>query len=193
MYAAAITWAQEHLDHQVTSVEPLASIHAVRATPPPRAFQSWAWPAKWVVPSWASRPEVWQRAFEVLAGDAPSFEPVFLHRDFGPHNLVWTGDAVTGVVDWVETSTGPAWLDVAHFASNLAMRHGTKTGQRFAAAYSRRTGTERDIFWDVMDIVGFLPPPGRKPMFHEPEQLRRLEEHLEWALSRDAPMTADAG
>ncbi|HXH76865.1 aminoglycoside phosphotransferase family protein [Nocardioides sp.] len=161
----------------------LASIHAVEAIPPPREFQSWAWPAKWVVPAWARRPELWRAAFDVLAADPPPFARVFLHRDFSPRNLLWSGDTITGVVDWVETSTGPAWLDVAHCATNLAVRHDTVTGQRFASAYSRLTGVERDSYWDVMDVVGFLPPPGRRGMFDEPGQRVRLEEHLVWALT----------
>lgn len=166
-----------------TIAELLTSIHGVVATPVPRDYQSWAWPAKWVVPAWASRPGLWQSAFELLDSDPPEFTPTFLHRDFGPHNLLWTRDAITGIVDWVETSTGPAWLDVAHCSSNLALRHGWEVGQRFAAAYTRITGVEREPFWDVMDIVGFLPPPGRPPMFDDPAQLARLEEHLAWVLA----------
>ena len=92
----------------------------------------------------------------------------------GPHNLLWTGETITGVVDWVETSTGPAWLDVAHCSSNLALRHGSPTGQRFAAAYTRLSGVQRVAYWEVMDIVGFLPPPGRKVMFDDPGELARL-------------------
>lgn len=160
----------------------LASIHLVVATPAPRAYESWAWPAKWVVPAWAGRADLWQAAFELLAEDPPDFEPTFLHRDFSPRNLLWAGDSVTGVVDWVETSTGPAWLDVAHCSTNLALTHGSPVGQRFAAAYTRLTGVQRQPYWDVMDVVGFLPPPGRKPMFDDPEQLARLEEHLAWAI-----------
>jgi aminoglycoside phosphotransferase (APT) family kinase protein len=160
----------------------LASIHRVAPTPPPRDFQSWAWPAKWVVPAWAGRRDLWQAAFDLLAEDPPEFEPTFLHRDYGPHNLLWTGETVTGVVDWVETSTGPAWLDVAHCSTNLALRHGSPAGQRFAAAYTRLTGIPRERYWDVMDVVGFLPPPGRPPMFDDPTQLARLEEHLAWAI-----------
>lgn len=156
----------------------LASIHEVVATPAPRDYQSWAWPAKWVVPTWASRPGLWQSAFDLLDTDPPAFRPTFLHRDFGPHNLLWTGEEITGIVDWVETSTGPAWLDVAHCSSNIALRHGTEAAQRFAAAYTRLTGVERGPYWDVMDVVGFLPPPGREPMFDDPTQLARLEEHL---------------
>lgn len=158
--------------------ELLASIHRVVADPVPRDFQSWAWPAKWVVPEWTSRPDLWQLAFDLLATDPPDYAPTFLHRDFGPHNLLWTADSITGIVDWVETSTGPAWLDVAHCSSNLALRHGTEVAQRFAAAYTRATGVEPEPYWDVMDIVGFLPPPGRPPMFDDPTQLARLEEHL---------------
>ena len=156
----------------------LASIHEVEASPSPRDYQSWAWPAKRIVPTWASRPSVWQSAFELLSQTAPAFEPTFIHRDFGPHNLLWAGDEITGIVDWVETSTGPAWLDVAHCSSNLALRHGTEVAQRFAAAYTLLTGVPHEPYWDVMDIVGFLPPPGRKPMFDDPAQLARLEEHL---------------
>ena len=89
----------------------------------------------------------------------------------------------TGIVDSVETSTGPAWLDVAHCASNLAMRHGSLAGQRFAAAYTRLTGVPREHDWEVMDLVGFLPPPGRESMFDEPPQHARLEEHLAWAMA----------
>lgn len=167
----------------VAIAELLASIHHVTTTPAPRDFESWAWPAKWVVPAWTSRPDVWRSAFALLAEDPPGFDPTFLHRDFGPHNLLWTGSDITGVVDWVETSTGPAWLDVAHCSSILALRHGTAAAQRFAAAYSRLTGVVREPYWDVMDVVGFLPPPGREPLFSDPVQLGRLEEHLAWVLA----------
>ncbi|HEY9564695.1 MAG TPA: aminoglycoside phosphotransferase family protein, partial [Nocardioides sp.] len=85
----------------------LATIHAVSLREPFRTFQSWAWEAKRVVPAWSNHPDSWRHAFEILAGAAPSYVPTFLHRDFSHRNLLWTGDAITGVVDWVESSTGP--------------------------------------------------------------------------------------
>lgn len=112
------------------------------------------------MPDWSSRPDVWRRAFDVLAAGEPTWEPCFLQRDFGPRNVLWAGDRVSGVVDWVETSTGPAWLDVAHGASNLALRHGPDEAARFAAAYAGETGRAREPWWEVLDVVGFLPPPG---------------------------------
>lgn len=138
----------------------LAEIHDVSADPGPRTFQSWAWEAKRVVPDWSARPEVWRRAFDVLAAGEPDWDPCFLQRDFGPRNVLWEGEQVSGVVDWVETSTGPAWLDVAHGASNVALRHGPDRAARFAAAYAGETGRVRQPWWEVLDVVGFLPPPG---------------------------------
>ncbi len=156
----------------------LVDIHATRPPEPPRDYQSWAWPAKWVVPPWATRPAVWQQAFEVLAQDPPAFEPTFLHRDFHARNVLWQDGEISGVVDWVETSWGPAWLDVAHCRTNLAIRHGSAVADRFAAAYVALCGREPDAYWDVMDAVGFLPPPGVEGLFTDAAELARLEEHL---------------
>ncbi len=156
----------------------LAEIHEVRVEPMPREFQSWAWPAKRVVPAFARDPDTWRRAFELLEASEPPWEPCFLQRDFGPHNLLWSEDRITGVVDWVETSTGPAWLDVAHGASNLALRHGTEVAGQFAAAYVATTGRHPQPYFDVLDVVGFLPAPGGRAMAIGEAGWRRLEEHL---------------
>ena len=157
----------------------LVTIHAQRPAEPFRTFQSWAWEEKWVVPPWSRHPDSWRRAFEVLAGPAPAYEPTFLHRDFGHRNLLWSGDAVTGVVDWVETSTGPAWLDAAHAASNLALAHGTGPAQDFLRRYAAASSTDADAHWLVMDAVGYLPPPGKRPLFGRTDQLGRLDDWLD--------------
>ena len=158
--------------------ELLAAIHDVRIEPMQREFQSWAWPAKWVVPGFARDPRTWQRAFDALAEGNPPWERCFLHRDFGPHNLLWSGDRISGVVDWVETSSGPAWLDVAHGAANLALRHGTEVAGRFAAAYVSTTGRQPQPWFDVLDVVGFLPAPGGRAFPLGDAGWRRLEDHL---------------
>lgn len=156
----------------------LADIHRLTPAEPFRAFQSWAWEAKWVVPSWTHHPDSWRRAFEVLAGPEPAYEPTFLHRDFGHRNLLWSGGEITGMVDWVETSTGPAWLDAGHAASNLAVAFGPDQAGRFLEMYADLVGEEPQPHWLVMDAVGFLPPPGKMAMFGDPEQLVRLDDWL---------------
>ena len=162
----------------------LVAVHAVRADPTPRAYQSWAWEAKHVVPPWSSDPALWEAGFAVLREPVPDDDTTFLHRDFSLRNVLWDGAAPSGLVDWVETSTGPAWLDVAHCCTNLALDHGEDAAERFAAAYRERTGVEAQPALDVMDVVGFLPPPGGRAWVTEPERQARLEQRLRTALAR---------
>ena len=122
--------APRHLERLAAA---LADVHVVRPVTRPREYQSWAWEAKFVVPDWAVHPEAWRDAFDLLRTDPPGHEPTFLHRDFQHRNVLWEGDRVSGVVDWVETSTGPAWLDVAHAATNLALHVGAARPRRSCA------------------------------------------------------------
>jgi aminoglycoside phosphotransferase (APT) family kinase protein len=147
----------------------LLAIHRVRPEPGewPRDYQSWATDAKRNVPPWSRDDGLYDEAFARLAEPPPAYEPTFLHRDFQPGNVLWDDGRVSGVVDWVETSTGPADLDVAHCASNLATLHGAEAAAAFAAAYDAAGGqraAERDdrIYWQLLDLVGFLPAGGRE-------------------------------
>lgn len=173
-----------------TLAEVLGRIHAFRPNEQsrPREYQSWAVEAKRVVPDWASRPELWRAAFELLADDPPAYEPVFLHRDFHLGNVLWEGTTVTGVVDWVETSWGPARLDVAHCRTYLAMLHGPAYAERFSAISGVESGGR---YWDVLDIVGYLPDPVKvagpwrehgRPVTDDLARAR-LEEYLDGVLS----------
>jgi Ser/Thr protein kinase RdoA (MazF antagonist) len=167
----------------------LADVHAVDPGPDrPRDYQSWAPPAKRVVPAWASREALWRTAFDLLDQEPPRFTGTFLHRDFHLGNVLWEAGRVSGLVDWVETSWGPAALDVAHARTYLAMLHGGDAAARFAAAYeARRPGAVADRrYWDVLDVVGYLPDPTKvaQPWRDQgvavPDELARdrLEEHL---------------
>jgi aminoglycoside phosphotransferase (APT) family kinase protein len=179
--------------HALASAAVLARIHAVQPRERPRDYQTWAVPAKWVVPPWATRPDLWERAFAILAGSPPAFAPTFLHRDFHPGNLLWLDDRLTGVVDWVETSTGPAALDLAHCRTNLALLHEAGAGAEFVAAYRDAAADPGDTtYWDVMDLVAFLPAPemvvpvwaARGVALEVDDVRRRLEEHLAAVLAQ---------
>lgn len=165
-------------DHVTAMAEMLVLIHEVRPAEAFREYQSWAWEAKRLVPAWTNQPASWARAFSILDDEPPTFEPTFLHRDFSHRNLLWQDGSISGVVDWVETSTGPAWLDAAHAATNLALAHGPEPALDFVSAYAALTRTRPGRYWLVMDAVGFLPPPGMKPMFGSPTQLERLDDWL---------------
>ena len=142
----------------------LVRIHAVRPEPDrwPRDYQSWATEAKMTVPPWSRDDAAHRAAFARLRRSAPTYEPTFLHRDFHPGNVLVDDARVTGVVDWVETSTGPADLDVAHCMSNLAGLHGVETGLAFRRSYVDRGGVlaedaDAATYWQLLDLVGFLP------------------------------------
>ncbi|AYC40456.1 phosphotransferase family protein [Streptomyces griseorubiginosus] len=76
------------------------------------------------------------------------------------HPLASVGPRVTGVVDWVQNSWGPADLDVAHCSTNLALLHGPAWGLRFAEAYEEAGGvlasaaSER-LYWRLLDALAF--------------------------------------
>jgi aminoglycoside phosphotransferase (APT) family kinase protein len=144
----------------------LATIH--RITPGesdrPRPYQSWAVPERRVLPAWAQDPRVWERAFALIDADPPPYRGCFLHRDFHPGNVLFDGIQVTGVVDWVETSWGPADLDVAHCCTALALLHGPTACESLRATYRAAGGrlttnpAER-AYWELLDAVGYLPDP----------------------------------
>lgn len=162
----------------------LATIHDVVPAIEVRAYQSWAWEAKYTVPTWATERSVWEEAFDLLRTDPPRYRPCFIHRDFQLRNVLWSDGHVSGVVDWVETSIGPAWLDVAHCCTNIAIRHGNEVADAFAAAYVDRTGGEPQPYFEAMDIVGFLPPPGKEGFLVEADDRLRLEERLRSVMRR---------
>lgn len=162
----------------------LLAIHRVVPRYLVRTYQSWAWEAKYVVPDWAASPAAWAEAFDLLRGPVPEYEPRFIHRDFQPRNVLWSGTEPSGVVDWVETSTGPAWLDVAHCSTNIAIKHGNERADAFANAYADAASVVAQPFFDVMDIVGFLPPPGKQGFISDAEERVRLEQRLRAVLER---------
>jgi aminoglycoside phosphotransferase (APT) family kinase protein len=132
----------------------------------PRAYQAWTGPDRVRFPERPKRPDLWQRAVDVIRRPPPVHRPCFLHRDFHPGNVLFTGHgadlAITGVVDWVETSWGPADLDVAHCSTALALLHGAPVGMRLADHYVAAGGTLSDdpaahLYWRLLDALAFAP------------------------------------
>ncbi|MEV6163075.1 aminoglycoside phosphotransferase family protein [Streptomyces sp. NPDC052052] len=146
----------------------LVRIHRlpVTAQQRPRIYEAWASPEQVTPPAATERPELWQRAVDVIRREPPAYQGCFLHRDFHPGNVLFTGTdrdlRISGVVDWVETSWGPADLDVAHCSTNLALLHGIPAGMRFADHYVAAGGTLAEegathLYWRLLDALGFAP------------------------------------
>ncbi|MGW3664670.1 phosphotransferase family protein [Streptomyces sp. NPDC005141] len=132
----------------------------------PRTYEAWTSPERVRLPGSSRQPEVWQRAVDVIRRPPPGYRPCFLHRDFHPGNVLLAGEGsgltITGVVDWVETSWGPADLDVAHCSTALALLHGVPVGMRFADHYVAAGGAlgydpADHLYWRMLDALAFAP------------------------------------
>ncbi|CAM5540578.1 phosphotransferase family protein [Streptomyces badius] len=152
----------ELLAHQLLRIHRLP----VTAEARPRTYQAWTSPERVNPPEDTERPELWQRAVDVIRREPPDYRACFLHRDFHPGNVLFTGDGdglrISGVVDWVETSWGPADLDVAHCSTTLALLHGVSTGMQFADLYVAEGGTLAEdhashLYWRLLDALAFAP------------------------------------
>ncbi|CAM5303493.1 phosphotransferase family protein [Streptomyces griseomycini] len=152
----------ELLAHQLLRIHRLPVIAEAR----PRAYQAWTSPERVSPPEDTNQPELWQRAVNVIRREPPEYRACLLHRDFHPGNVLFTGDGdglrISGVVDWVETSWGPADLDVAHCSTALALLHGVSAGMDFADRYVAAGGTLAEdraahLYWRLLDALAFAP------------------------------------
>ncbi|MFJ8162746.1 phosphotransferase family protein [Streptomyces sp. NPDC096136] len=146
----------------------LLGIHRLRvpAADRPRAYQAWTSAERVAAPERTGRPELWRRAADAIRREPPEHRACFLHRDFHPGNVLFEGAGeglrVSGVVDWVETSWGPADLDVAHCSTSLALLHGVPAGMGFADRYTAAGGTLAEdpadhLYWRLLDALAFAP------------------------------------
>ncbi|MFF7973867.1 phosphotransferase [Streptomyces sp. NPDC007905] len=144
----------------------LVRIHAVVPEELPRAYQAWTSPERVLAPAGG----MWERAADVIRRDPPPYRGRFLHRDYHPGNVLFTGAGdglrVSGVVDSVDTSWGPADLDVAHCSTALALLHGPAQGLAFRARYEAQGGHglavgPDHLYWRLLDALAYSPDAGK--------------------------------
>ena len=138
-----------------TLAELAVRIHAIPMSAELADWSPYA-PARRVAPDWSRHPDAWLKAYQLWDGPAPVSERVFVHRDFHPGNILWTGSAITGVVDWVSSCAGPPEEDIAHCRANLAIRLGQDWADEFLAIWQRLTGKRAyHPYWDLTNVISF--------------------------------------
>ena len=149
--------ALERRGRLASLAERLLQIHALRAPAEARVAPYFRYAhASTSPPAWSAHRAEWRRAI-AMAATLPPFVPTFIHRDYHPSNVLWRGDDIRGVIDWVNASIGPPQIDVGHFRANLMWLAGRRLADAWVEACVR-AGVLGDYNprWDLVIAVDFL-------------------------------------
>jgi aminoglycoside phosphotransferase (APT) family kinase protein len=152
-----IDWEPTDLDAYLNRLaESLPLVHdiAVPADVAVRPYRPYELGRSLGPPAWTRHPRAWAKAIELYQGPPPILEQRFIHRDYHPGNVLWSGAAV-GVVDWVHASIGSPDADAGHCRCNLAGWFGLDAADRFLELYLAASGrSEYHPYWDIAAVLG---------------------------------------
>jgi aminoglycoside phosphotransferase len=129
-------------------------IHQVAPTLPDRA-EGWFTPDTdfgWITDAGLRRDAV-AAAREPVSGE----QTVLVHGDYQHFNVLWTGERVSGVVDWTMAGTGPLGTDVGHCRLNLAVLISARAAETYLERYERRSGIAVDPRADLRALLCWNP------------------------------------
>jgi aminoglycoside phosphotransferase (APT) family kinase protein len=133
----------------------MARLHAIALATVPGEFP--AWPR--LLDRWTPDglpPAMGQAAAEIIAElrhRARAARRSFCHGDFYLGNLLFAGQALTGIVDWERAKVMPPGNEVARFRMDLAIHPGGDAPGVFLNAYLHETAAlavEDLALWDVL-------------------------------------------
>jgi aminoglycoside phosphotransferase (APT) family kinase protein len=108
--------------------------------------------ATWVLANARSTPLLHLADEVVRRHGRPRGEPVFLHNDVWPGNLLWIGDRCVGLIDWKEAGVGHPGVDLANLRMQSAMHHGPDGPMLVLEGWQDETGRKAtDVaYWDAL-------------------------------------------
>ena len=138
----------------------LAPLHALDADDLKWKYYSYNKPEKLTVPVWSARPDLWQKAIQIVNQPAPPTRHCFIHRDYHPMNTLWQGLTLSGIVDWINACRGPEPYDLAWNRLNLMSMYGLQAADRLRDLAIEICGTSVwHPYWDLMALIELLPGP----------------------------------
>jgi aminoglycoside phosphotransferase (APT) family kinase protein len=166
-----------YLDGLATTLRAVHAVSVPDATV--AAYRPWGLDTVIAPPSWSPRADVWTRAIDIAHRPLPVEDPVLLHRDFHPGNVLWRRGEISGLVDWTHACRGPAAADVAHCRMNLAVLFGIDVADEFA----RRYGPVDDLAtYDIAAVVGAAADgPPEVWRWHDAGRIDVTDAHLQRA------------
>ncbi|THF85025.1 phosphotransferase family protein [Deinococcus sp. KSM4-11] len=103
-----------------------------------------------------------------------------LHGDLWPGNTLWSGGALSAVLDWEDAGLGDPLADVGNTRLELLFFHGQSAMQDFTRAYAGAGGTDLSPL-PIWDLRAALRPCGRMQTWGlEAGQERTMRERHHW-------------
>jgi aminoglycoside phosphotransferase (APT) family kinase protein len=133
----------------------LVRIHAADVAAP--VADSWLNRERLIIPEWTKRRHLWRDAIALMDEEPPKGDVTFIHHDYQPFNVLWKRGRISGVVDWIFGSTGSPSMDVGHCRLNLAVLYSSERASRFLELYESASGRKVDPWWDVHELLVYLP------------------------------------
>lgn len=100
-----------------------------------------------------------QRLYDWLIGNAPAaqnFTPVFLHGDFGLHNILFDGDKISAVLDWEIAKIGDPAEDFLPLFFSLSTDYDEALVRDYAAAGGQPVSRFRVSFYRLLIVFRVL-------------------------------------
>jgi aminoglycoside phosphotransferase (APT) family kinase protein len=94
-----------------------------------------------------------QAADEAIAAHGlPPGEPVFVHGDVWPGNLLWTGDVIAALIDWKTAGVGAPGVDLCELRKQAAIYFGPAAPEQILHGYEHATSSQaHDVaYWDAV-------------------------------------------
>ena len=108
------------------------------------------------LPQWVQHPDLWHKAVEIFHQPLPATPIRLIHRDYHPGNVLFTGDKLTGIVDWIVACRGSVNIDIATCRVDLVCLHGIEAANQFLRHYEAASGITYNPVWDALAILDFF-------------------------------------
>ena len=102
----------------------------------------------------------WRACCDVLVANALRQPQVFVHRDYHSRNLMLTGRANPGIIDFQDAVEGPLTYDLVSLLRDCYIKWPPEQTEQWAERYRKRLpeslsgGLDRDTFLRCFDLMG---------------------------------------
>ena len=110
----------------------------------------------------------------ITAHGLPPGEPVYVHGDVWPGNLIWAGNDIAALIDWKTAGVGAPGVDLCELRKQVAITFSPEAPDHVLHGWERATGTRaRDVaYWDAVaalntptELDGDGTPTARRDAF----------------------------